>query len=227
MIWSVWNGPFQIFWAIRYGSTLYYHFYLAGMIFFLWSRHETITHWHESIHDKPTDSETNIIPFWKFMNFQFKVILLMKTFFELNFFLMSPWTTKNKPIKPKERLKILLMVIFWSDPSKYPFKWFAQSPWPSWLNWPDSFGSEFLFWKKIFQRTMPSMTRISENELHPSIREVCKNTSNRYEQTISTEKTWFPKKILLSGIFTIPKFLTRVVERLYFRLLTSTYLFFS
>ena len=34
---------------------------------------------------------------------------------------MSPWTIRNKPIKPKERLKILLMMIFWSDPAKYPF----------------------------------------------------------------------------------------------------------
>ena len=129
----------------RYWSTLYYNFYLVRLIFFLWSGHETITQWHESIRDKSTDSETNIIPFSKFLNFLFTVILLMKTVFELNFFLMSPWTIKNKPIKPKERLKILLIVIFWSDPSKYPFKWFAQSPWPSWLNWPDLFGSESWF----------------------------------------------------------------------------------
>ena len=48
------------------------------------------------------------------------VISRIEISYKLSFFLMSPWTIRNKPIKPKERLKILLMIIFWSDPSKYP-----------------------------------------------------------------------------------------------------------
>ena len=66
-------------------------------------------------------------------------------------YLMSPWTTRNKPIRPNERLNILLIVIFCSWPSKYP-----------------------------------STTKISENELQPSKSALCRNTSHKYEHTIST-----------------------------------------
>ena len=120
---------------------------------------------------------------------------------------MSPWTIRNKPIKPKDRLKILLMVIFWSDPSKYPSPMVrsisntASEPiCPSRMSQNNSVQSPVSeqldpwneFSATIF-RTMPSMTRISENELHPSKSELCKNTSSRYEQTISTEKSWCPR----------------------------------
>ena len=145
----------------------------------------------------------------------------IKTSYKLNFFLMSPWTIRNKPIKPKDRLKILLMVIFWSDPSKYPSPMVrsisntASEPiCPSFDPWNE-------FSATIF-RTMPSMTRISENELHPSKSELCKNTSSRYEQTISTEK------IMISETISIPNVRKmRTVDRLHFRFLTNAYLFFS
>ena len=83
--------------------------------------------------------------------------------------------------------------------------------------------SELVPWTTaISRRTLPSMTRISENELHPSKSALCKNTSSRYEQTISTEK------IMISETISIPNVRKmRTVDRLHFRFLTNAYLFFS